>query len=317
MQYVTQAATFPENPVVRAQAIETLQEIQGEQAASWFRQALSDEHPGVRFAACMAIGTIRHKPSEALVRLRLADPDASVRVAAMYALRRMGDQSFVREWAEIITSHPDVPVRRNAVLALGRLGEQGAAGLLRRVRREDKDESVQLQALEGMALLGDRHAVADLIFYANSNVGALQVFALATLGRIGDPRCIPTLEYCFKNAPYLESRLAAARALGMMSRADGFQLALQSLDWNRPDPKLPEDQPENQIMRVRTQAALALGAIGKPEALTPLRGRMEQDADPRCQLAAATAILQILQRQETAPIGPPLEPMAPIRSAKR
>lgn len=300
MRYVTAAATFRDNPVVRAQAIEAMQKLEGERAVSWFREGLRDEHPGVRFAACMALGTIRHKPSEQAVRVCLTDPDPNVRVAAMFALRRLGDLAFIKEFGEVVRSNPDAGVRRNAVLALGRLEEPGALALLKKAR-DDKDDSVQLQALEAMALLGDKHAVQQLIYYANGGLGDRQAFALETLGRTGDSRCLDILRYTLKQATHLESRLAAAQSLAALGNNEGFALAMASINWNSPNPKLPDDPPANQIMRVRTLAAFALGTIGKPEALEPLRERMQDPSDPRMQLAAATAILQICRKQDAAP----------------
>lgn len=302
MRYVTSAATFRDNPVLRAQALETLQEIEGAQAAHWFREAIDDPHPGVRFAACMALGAIRHKESEPRLRERLQDADASVRVAAMFALRRLGHEGFVEPWAHAARSDPDATVRRNAVMALGQLGEKEAVALLKRVR-EDPDMGVRLQALESMGLLGSAEAVKQLIFYANGAIGDQQAFALIALGRIGDPQCLETLQYGLAKAPHLESRLAAARALGMMGRDDGYRLALWALTWNQPDPKLTDDPPANQVMRKRTMACFALGAIGKVEALEPLRQRMEDPSDARVQLAASAAVLRILKSREAAGLG--------------
>jgi len=314
MRYLTAGATFRDNPVVRAQAIEALEQIEGERAAVWFREAIRDEHPGVRFAACMALGEIRHKPSEAAVRACLNDPDPNVRVAAMFALRRLGDPGFVREFGEIVRTHPDANVRRNAVLALGRLGEPGALALLKKAR-DDKDDSVQLQALEAMALLGDKHAIQQLIYYANGGLGDRQAFALGTLGRTKDPRCMDILRYSLRQATHLESRLAAARSLGLMGSDEGFALALASLNWNSPNPKLTDDPPANQIMRIRTMAAFALGAIAKPDALERLRQHMEDPSDPRLQVAAATAILQITRKQLAGPFEEPV-PGNPPRPPK-
>jgi hypothetical protein len=55
-----------------------------------------------------------------------------------------------------------------------------------------------------------------------------------------------------------------------------------------------DDPPELQVMRVQQMAALALGAIAQRSALGPLAERMQKCDDPRVQLAAATAILMIL-----------------------
>ncbi|MBN1488906.1 MAG: HEAT repeat domain-containing protein [Phycisphaerae bacterium] len=315
MQYMTAAVTFQDNPVIRAQAIEGLQRTEGEKAVTWFREAINDEHPGVRFAACIALGTIRHEPSETLLRVCLADPDANVRVAAMFALRRLGDPGFVDEFGQIVRAHPDARVRRNAVLVLGRLEEPGAIALLRRAY-EDDDESVRLQALESMALLGDKRAVEQILFYAGGGFGDRQAFALITLGRAHNTRAVDTLRYALEKAPYLESKLAAARALGEMGYNDGYKLALQSVEWNEPAQNLPDDPPENQIMRIRTQAAFALGAIGEPGALTALRKQMETPGDPRVQLAAAAAILDITQRRDTDSLTP-LVPVTAQSTAAR
>jgi HEAT repeat protein len=100
-------------------------------------------------------------------------------------------------------------------------------------------------------------------------------------------------------APYPEARLAAARALGMHGLTEGYDLALESLTWNQPARDLPDDPPEVQVMRVRSMAALALGNIGQRAALEPLKKVMEEDDDPRVQLAASTAILMILNGTPT------------------
>jgi HEAT repeat protein len=220
----------------------------------------------------------------------------------MFALRRLGHEGFVEQWAHLVRSEPDAAVRRNAVMALGQLGEKEAVALLKRVR-EDPDMGVRLQALESMGLLGSGEAVKQLIFYANGAIGDQQAFALIALGRIGDPQCLETLQYGLAKAPHLESRLAAARALGMMGRDDGYRLASWALTWNQPDPKLTDDPPANQVMRKRTMACFALGAIGKEDALEPLHRRMEDGTDPRVQLAASAAVLRIVKGRAASGLG--------------
>ena len=84
--------------------------------------------------------------------------------------------------------------------------------------------------------------------------------------------------------------------MGMLGYKRGYSLALQSLNWNKPQSDLPDDPPENQIMRVRSMAAMALGEIGDRGALGRLKNRMQTPDDPRVQLAAATAILKILNK---------------------
>ena len=152
---------YQQSALVRAQAIEALGEVAGEEGIIYFLEAVRDPSPAVRFAACMALGTIEHEEARELLRLRLEDGDGSVQVAAVYALHRMGDQTHTSLLADKLLRDPEVEVRRNAALVLGELGEGGSIRLLRHAAR-DKDESVRLQATEAMAALGDGKARQQL-----------------------------------------------------------------------------------------------------------------------------------------------------------
>jgi HEAT repeat protein len=74
-------------------------------------------------------------------------------------------------------------------------------------------------------------------------------------------------------------------------------VALDALEYKPGDSHLIDDTPYNQAMRVRSMAAQALGDIGEAEALPALQGRLEAQDDPRVQVAAAKAILQVLGRR--------------------
>lgn len=285
---------FPENPAVRAQSIEAAAEVLGDSAIPLIREGLRDDHPGVRFAGCMALGRLADRDSLALVRPLSADPDANVRISAYYAMERMGDPSGRRAWVNLMRDDPSPEVRRNAVMALGMLGNPDTQVILKRVAAEDADDGVRLQAVEGLARLGDSDAEGGFIRDAFGGVGYRQPFALLALGYIKSPDSVVVLRSRLVNSPYLEARLAAARALAMHGRLDGYDLALQSLDWNDPDPNLYDDPVENQIMRVRTMAAMALGDMRDPRSLVALNSCMENTDDPRVQVAAARSILLIL-----------------------
>lgn len=293
--YVRRGLRYPENPAVRAQAVEACEQVLGSDAPMLIRDALSDEHPGVRFAACMALGRLKHAESLPRLREMLNDPDPSVRAGVYFALERMGDYSHRVAWRDLARRHEDPAVRRNAVMALGRLGDPKVVPLLRVAADADKDEGVRVQAMEGLALLGDRDVVAHLLRDALAGQGR-QVFALLTLGRVHDDRVGPALRARLESSEYLESRLAAARSLAEQGSPAGFKLALNALNWNDPKPDLPDDPPANQVMRIQSMAAMALGQIGDRRALDALCRRMQTNEDSRVQLAAATAILMILDR---------------------
>lgn len=306
-QFIRAAARFPENPAVRAQAMEAVAQVLPDQAPLLLREGLKDEHAGVRFAAGMAIGALTDRDAKPVVQPLASDPDGSVRVAAYFALEKMGDPSHRRAWRDALLTDPNATVRRNAALAMGRLGNKNVVPMLARVSSADDDEGVRLQALEAMALLGDSYATSRFIHDAYGGLGFKQPFALLTLGHVDSDQARSVLRARLAYAPYLEARLAAARGLGMQGVADGYDLALQSLNWNQPQRGLPDDPPALQIMRVRSMAAMALGEIRRREALGPLYQVMEKADDPRVQLAAATGILMILNPKPTAtgPAGPP------------
>ncbi len=288
------AMRYPENPVVRVQAMEAAGDILGQEAVLRIREGLQDEHPGVRFAACMALGKLKDRKGLPQIRKLAFDSNDSVRVAAFYALERMGYPNHRRGWAQILHKHSDAEVRRNAVLALGRLKDESTIPLLRKVAARDDDMGVKLQAYEALAMMGDKDAVDQFLFHAYGAQGYKMPFALMTLGKLDDPRVVGALQNRLERAPYLEAKLAAARSLGRHGYDDGFDLCLKTLHWNQPEKGVLDDPPYNQVMRKRSMAATALGDIGQPGALGPLKEQMEKSRDPRVQLACAAAILKIL-----------------------
>jgi HEAT repeat protein len=296
MDCLSAAMRYPHNPVVRVEAVEALESAGGEPALPWIRSALMDEQAGVRFAACVAAGRLRDRVSERAIRERLQDPDASVAAAAIFALHRLGDTRESGRLTAFLLQHKEVMVRRNAALLLGLLGEPSAIKVLARAM-SDPDPGVRHHALEAMARLGNPEARQELVFMANAGVGSEEVFAVAALGETGDSMYIDTLRYRLANAPHLETRLAAARGLGRLGSSDGFDTALRALASTPTPYRDPNDNPADQLLRVRQLAAAALGAIGKDDAVPALTRMMESSTDPRIQVSAARAILEIGQSE--------------------
>ncbi len=297
---IGRAIQFPENPLIRVQGIEAAAELRLIHLRPAILAALRDESPAVRFAACAALGELGDASSREAIRPLLQDANPSVRLGAYYALERLGEPLYRRPWAAALREDPDPAVRRNAVLLLGLLKDPRVRPLLMRASSEDPDEGVRVQALEGLALLGDAEAIGRCRMYAFGGVDYRQVFATLVLGRVEGDQWLGALRARLTGATHLETRLAAARGLGMHGRAEGYDLALQSLSFNSPRAGVPEDPPANQIMRVRSMAALALGEIGDRRALGPLYALMADPDDPRVQIAAARAILMILARRPAA-----------------
>ena len=289
-----QAIRYPQNPAVRAAAVEAFESARQAAALPWVRSALRDEHPGVRFAACVALGTLKDSVAEdALRSASNHDGDASVKVAALFALHALGDTSRTGRMADYLLDHEDAAVRRNAALVLGRLDEPSVVKLLARAMR-DPDSGVRFHALEGMARHGNNEARQQLMFMANSGVGSEEVMAIIALEGTRNPICTDLFRQKFRVGVHIETRLAAARALAMLGSSEGFDVAYKSLAFNKPRHMEPNDSPEDQILRARLLAASALGAMGDPAALPRLDRMMVKSDDPRIQVAAGKAILEII-----------------------
>ncbi len=279
---------------VRAFGIEVMQRRLGEEGLPWIRNALLDESAGVRFAAIMALGTLGDAHSHERIRSVADGDDQHLEVAALYALHRLGDTSRSARLPKLLLESPSAEVRESVALVLGLLGEPGALKLLARAMK-DQDDAVQRQALESMALLGNREAIQQLTFSASSGLGFQRVSAINTLADLATPSLEDTFRYKLEQGEYIETRLAAARALGELNNDAGLRVALGGLRFDNPQLGVSQDPPGEQIWRVRQLAALALGAIGDRRALGPLGRLLNGSSDPRLQVVAADAILGILE----------------------
>lgn len=284
-------ATRDPAAAVRVQAIESLQEGAPRVGVRYFTEALEDEYPGVRFAALMALGSLRYAPARDMIGARRNDADPHVRLAARFALCRLGDASGVPEIVSALRSARSAAVRGNAALILGRLGDTGAIGALRGALKE-QDESVRLQVLEAMALLGDKKAVGELGLIAYSSTGPKMVLALLALGDARRSELRNLFLEQFEAAGYDEVRLAAAAALARIGEPVGVAFAMDRLRNYRPE-RTGVDTPEQQAARVRILATVVLGAARDPAALSSLDDVLRNETNESVRVAAARAVLMI------------------------
>ena len=289
--------SFDDSAAVRCQAIEALLEVAADEAVDEFRHHLSDEYWGVRFEACVGLGQAGHRQSRELLKKALEDPHDAVRAAAIYALHRSGDQSETSRLASMLLHHEQTAVRRLTAQLLGRLDEPKAVKLLRRAMK-DRDEGVRWEVTAAMARLGENSAVQQLVFFANSGFSDQQTFALLELALLAEPKCTELFRYRLKEGPHLETRLVAARALGRLGYDEGLSVARKALHFDSPDLSadlVKRDPPVQQMVRKRSMAALALGAIGDPSSL-PALGEVMGSGNHAVRAAAAKAIVEIVDR---------------------
>lgn len=273
--------------VTRSNAIEALVDINPGAGLAIFRQALDADVIVVRYAGCVALGQTRERGAAALLRKKLDDPDARVRLAAAFALCRIGDTRPARLLVDTLNTNPDENLRADAAYLIGKIGDVRAAKRLRLAASREKSNKALVHIYTAMALLKDPQGLSELI-NASQGDTVSRLIALQGLSEAAHTNGAEALLYRLKDeSDYLQTRLIAARGLGRLGRRDGFNLAFESL-------RHRDDNP-TEMMSVRVNAALALGAIGDARALGALRELAETESDPQVQVAACYAICKILK----------------------
>lgn len=260
---------------VRANAVEATQRTLGIEGAPRLFAALTDPSPVVRFAGAMAVGTLKLPDAKDRLLTMVDDTDKSVQVAVRYALHRLGDTRLSHDF-EIFAKDNDEHVRGNTAVALGLLGEPSAVNILN-VMRRDMSVPVRLQAIEAMWRLGNTEARDKLVTGTVSKFPDDQIVCLLALAAPKNQDAMRYIRSQLTN-DYTETKLAAARAAGMLGSDDGMRIALDAV--------------KSSDARQRSMAALALGDIGRSDAQDEL-DRLLKDRDASVRLAAATAILQL------------------------
>src|SRR6266850_3856975 len=269
------AALASDDPVIRTHGIEAAREALASGARTQILKALQDKEGIVRFAAAMATGELRLDGAKSILIKMVNDPDVNAQIGALFALHRLGDSRYSSGLEDALKS-PNPNVRATAAFALGRLGEKSAIGILR-LSLKDRAVEVRLQSAEALWRLGDEEGLKTLVGASLSGHPAHAMVALLALAGPHDTRINEHVRAGLES-DYLEVKLVAARALGILGSDEAFVLA--------------RDTTHSPDVRQRYLAALALGAIARPdsqETLAPLL----KDADPDVRVAAAAAILEL------------------------
>jgi HEAT repeat protein len=264
-----------DDPVVRANAIEAVQESVGVEGKDAILNGLSDPNALVRFSATMAAGTLRLGEARVDLLGLVNDPNPHVRIGVRYALHRLGDTHLSHD-LEKTSRDFDPHIRADTALALGLLGEKSALNVLEPML-DDPDPDVRIQVAEAMWRLGSEEGLTNLVAGSVSSYADDQIICLLALAAPKDYRVAEHLHGRL-TADYPQVALAAARGLGELGSDAGYAVAAENLKVRDP--------------RIIVMAALAMGSIGRSDAqplLSPLLGNSEQSV----RLAAATAILEL------------------------
>jgi len=261
--------------VMRADALETMRQTRGRQEINNILTGLGDEVVVVRFAACMAVGELRLRQARPQVMELAYDKDPTVRVAAHYALHCLGDKRLSHDF-EVFAKSPDADVRATTAQALGLLGEPTAVRILHQMMH-DPEPRVRIQTFESLWRLEDSTGLNSLVGLTLSGYPDEQMAGIIGLSVRNDQRVIEHIRGSLVT-DYQEVNLIAARAMGQLGSDEGYGVA--TLAAGSKDP------------RIRSLAALALGAIGRADS-QPLLQKLLNDVDANVRLAAATGILQL------------------------
>lgn len=315
-----QAAESPD-AVVCCHALEAMAFTLGGEAGPIYMEALRQPNVPVRFAAAMSAGDIRYAPAKDLLLgiMQSGQADANLQCAAIYALHRLGEDRYTSRLAEMLFHGPNIEARANAALVMGKMGEPSAVGPLKRFASYKLDRGVELQVHESLAALGDAASLKWLGMTAQFGLLDEKLFAVQALGRARRDRYRPTLVRAFGADEHPLLRVVAAGALARLGDDRGYDLAVQALqnpykvyeDSYRRFNMLPSVTAE-QKYQTQVHAALALGMMGRPEAVDVLLPTLRSDSGA-VRVAAAKAILTLLDGGPRAPAATPTP--APSESA--
>ncbi len=283
-------------PDVSCNAIEALAKVAPRDGLPIFRQATQATSPLVRYAGFAALGDLRDRESLERFRAGAKDAHAHVQLAAAYAAARCGKDGYVRVLVNTLMTAPAENLRADAAGLLGRLGDKRAVRWLRSAGRQpnnDKSKPAKLAINAALAALGEDDAVQELV-RASQGDAESRADALLLLADLGHPDGRDALRYRLAaEQEYLEARLIAARGLGKLGDAAGFELALANLNYRDPNDKVATDNPDP-TYPVRSMAVHALAEIGDMRAIPPLRQLAAAEDDARLQVAACYALCKIL-----------------------
>ncbi|MEE8458917.1 MAG: HEAT repeat domain-containing protein [Phycisphaerales bacterium] len=288
---ILRQASTAEHAQLRANAIEGLQ-FAPEHLDPLVRRGLVDDNRGVRFVAAMTIGEYRMYDLAHLLEPMLRDDSESVQAAAIYGLKRCGRQVDLSPLAIMILSD-DPEVRANTALVLGDLGNASAIPVLanavgRGMTRVNaaKIKLVDLQLAEALVKLGAERQIEAIraALFAPAEQGELTAVACMMCGRLQDERTVPNM-------------VRLARITGDFQQPAEVRMAatwgLAHIDPALAAVEVPMEYVTSDDYQLRFQAAMTLGEIGYSGSLATL-STMMGDQNPLVQVAAATAILQIL-----------------------
>lgn len=312
-----QAAEDPD-PRVRTKALEALADSEGSAAGAIMLQSLRDDHMPVRFAAAMAVGDVRYAPAKPVLLAMIQDTDTppKLKCAIIYALHRLGDDSYTGQLGGMIRDE-DKWVRATAAMVMGRMGEPSAKTPLRSLQRTDHNPVVQLQAVEALAQLGDERSLVLLEAFTKSQYMEDRIIAVQSLGRLTNARSVFILRQLLRDKNQEPAvRAAIVGSLARMGERVGIELPLRAIA----DPKRVLRRFRGKDVRIRPMEVTSLRIIAilameyvPDTAVADTLAPFLRSPNGAVRVAAAKALLRMLRAYKLS--AEPLEQPAATKPA--
>ena len=303
---VLRAAAEDEDPFTRAHAMEAMGQTLAQGGGDLYVKALADPSPPVRFAAAMAIGDSQYAPAKPHLQALMEDPDtpAAFQCALIYALHRLGETEYNKRLGPFLWE-PDKWLRANTALVMGKIGHPSAIKPLKSLLVDEQDVTVEINTIESLATLGDVAAGMRLLGYCRTPYIDQQLVAIRAIARLQPEGAEAELRDKLHDSDWPRVRVAAAGGLGRTGHPldKGYAYCIRAL--HQPMELLTKAYPEAEIPEshaasLQEMAAVALGWIGRPEAVNDLVPLLDS---PRgsVRVASAMSILLLLSEVELPP----------------
>ncbi|MEZ6058935.1 MAG: HEAT repeat domain-containing protein [Planctomycetaceae bacterium] len=277
--------TRHESPVVRAAAVEALDQCENKQVVKYVNAAMTDPAAEVRAAAARGLKKLQSPRSMKLLAAGLQDPEVSVRRVVAKTLCEIGGDEATSALASAIESESDEETTLYMLEGLSKAASNDAfSALVRLLNSENAD--VRHGAIAALRRLKNAKATPHLVRLMDSENGETRRLVIETLGKLGATKVAPKLRDRVRNDTDEEARAAAARALGELRDTESVTLLEESLHDGR---------------SVRCQAVIALGQIGKKTS-SPALLVMLKDAAPEIRYHACNAVAQIGELSNPEPL---------------
>lgn len=187
-----------ESAEIRAQAVNSLGEIQDSMAIEGLLKTALDASPSVRAKVATVLGVIRDEKVKPILKKMLQDDSEEVRNSAKKALDRL---SVAETFRAIFGISPV----KNSLLRIGSELKGKDASAQKKAERifqailidglkADQDVRIKGEAARALGFIGDSRSLDILMALASKeSPSEVRFYAVGALGHLGDPRAIPIL----------------------------------------------------------------------------------------------------------------------------